>query len=1465
MLLNRQKGDGRPELESKILAAALRQSLKRRDAEGSRIAHDELSKILSAYGQAMPTLLQLQSGQFAVPQLLPLSAPAAESDNNEQQETTHLEPEDSSVAAGSSPMDYLDFEATEDSSVESIEVVSEFLPGDETGALAGGRLSGRVAPEPESRSYYTRLAASPVDSAEVIHLCYIRAIRLLLRAQFLDGKVNALNAHEFRKHLRNVGIAYNILFDASTRSDYDLRLLGLREPLSGKHLTVPDEAKSDTASKAKISLVEILVLSRTFGADTLLAAVEAARTLPEPDFWDYLAQSGAFTQLDFEALQSGLRFIRLGLVSIVQFEQAFQTVRSSNYPLEEILLNAGWIDADRLKALNEAQQESDQPAFKFVEVQIKRDRPVVEDIKVGGNLPSWASQMDWGGTDEEQAAEPTQQPDISTAPVEETVLPAQIEIGLEAVPDTPPNSSPGASVEETLLPHPSAAHDGVMIDLSPPAEHLPEFAPGDESSPPNSVLIDSTMLDFSLSDTDSHSPREENHQDHTAHQEHTIEDEQGALVEALAASNLRDLPEVSQEAVEAVEAVEAAEEVAGADGVELSPPVESTATVEPMPVANLDWELEPGDLNNESLMQDSSLDASVPSDRFAPTDGAHSTDWSRVTDPADLVAQYQSPPEEEIPAKQSTEDDSIWRSSPTAIEFAAEQFLKIQKDQAETRPKESLVEMHVIEISADPMESLPKPAEGQSWESAVADALTQATQLPPTMPASPPVNEEPAPQQWAAEISLQEIHDAPGGSWQSTVESLLSNQDLHSAPPESSNLSGPPEVPAQFAPDALFQSNDAVPQEVASPNNESHHAPEPEASTANHDSETPAHQGEAHSSQDIALSNIDKQDSPPASPELTSRDSRRPREKPARKPRPRREAKNTVQLGKLGEQEALPPENQPQEKTQDAGTDIPSELKESPKVEARKDDSFDALSFIDVSSNEESVPLLDAESRDMMLFSQPYYQYTAPLEPIAQEQSPEQSPEQLSAPLVTEQGPTGLLAEQIFEPIHEASANSPTPEPVPESEISVREIFAPEAAPFDASPNAVSPPSTSSPIPELIDASPDAEPGWSRYKLLFGEAEKQLPLVEKIARIGRNRQSVHVAIQEPAVSREHCQLEIQEDGVVLRDLASRHGTYVVRGSIEFRATKENPIKLQHADFIRLGKPGAPVLEWVDSRQQYDENAPTGGFPVSEFIEHESLRDTGPRQPKALLEESVVRPDVQDSQADGGLNAAARALATSSGLGNDSIEEIMSAMLGAPSPAANSPQKPAAPDVAPSTQQQETAQRTLEDAGIAAAAAAMAASSGLSQDAIDAIVAAMRTARAPAPVESTSTPAPAEAATPQVVVPAPAPSASAEPIPPAPPEPPTMQIQPEEIALVVEVPLVPLSSPLISAAVEDKNHNGGDNSFASGAKNSIERVRATVDSPYADVDALMAAIDAEVHRARKVIEEEDRKRKKLRQS
>ena len=311
-----------------------------------------------------------------------------------------------------SPPDYMDFSAESYQSADPDAAYSniDFGGGEQSEAAEAPPysiatlLSQRAAPDPDSPSYYPWLAAEVTDPFFILHVCYLRAVRRLLVRQYSAEKGQALHAHEFKRQLKNMGIAFNILYDPRTRLDFDLRQLGLREPDYGNGLQVPKEARlPDAGGKAKVSFSEILIVCRIFDADQMLAIVNAARLLSEQRFWNYLAESGLLTVVELDSIKTGFQFVCNGLISIYQFEQAFQYARTNQQQLLEVLLAAGWVRMEDLQEFaNSADHEALPEKPKFIETAVKPQESsavaAALPIQVAASMPSWVA---WGADEAE--------------------------------------------------------------------------------------------------------------------------------------------------------------------------------------------------------------------------------------------------------------------------------------------------------------------------------------------------------------------------------------------------------------------------------------------------------------------------------------------------------------------------------------------------------------------------------------------------------------------------------------------------------------------------------------------------------------------------------------------------------------------------------------------------------------------------------------------------------------------------------------------------------------------------------------------------------------------------------------------------------------------------------------------------------------------------------------------------------
>lgn len=90
----------------------------------------------------------------------------------------------------------------------------------------------------------------------------------------------------------------------------------------------------------------------------------------------------------------------------------------------------------------------------------------------------------------------------------------------------------------------------------------------------------------------------------------------------------------------------------------------------------------------------------------------------------------------------------------------------------------------------------------------------------------------------------------------------------------------------------------------------------------------------------------------------------------------------------------------------------------------------------------------------------------------------------------------------------------------------------------------------------------------SAQELYLSNGVRSLPLGRSIVRIGRG-DACEVKVSDPLASRHHCMISREPDGLTLRDLNSRNGTYL-------NGARVSSVALRAGDFIVVGRSGFVV-------------------------------------------------------------------------------------------------------------------------------------------------------------------------------------------------------------------------------------------------------------------------------------------------
>lgn len=195
---------------------------------------------------------------------------------------------------------------------------------------------------PAEDSFYGMLGIDPASSFAEVDQSFYRTVRSMLQRQFVL-KSEAIDARDFRPLLKKLCVARDVLRDPATRADYDLRLLGVREPLVGQKMIIPEEAVCYAeGGSVRISLGELLSVSSFFEGTALTRVWTISQTMPEENFYEFLASAGVLTETEVKALLQARDLFCAGIISLLQVRTALYMVRNNNADFAEVLLHYGW-------------------------------------------------------------------------------------------------------------------------------------------------------------------------------------------------------------------------------------------------------------------------------------------------------------------------------------------------------------------------------------------------------------------------------------------------------------------------------------------------------------------------------------------------------------------------------------------------------------------------------------------------------------------------------------------------------------------------------------------------------------------------------------------------------------------------------------------------------------------------------------------------------------------------------------------------------------------------------------------------------------------------------------------------------------------------------------------------------------------------------------------------------------------
>lgn len=265
-------------------------------------------------------------------------------------------------------------------------------------------------------NFYEALGVGDTSTYEVIHTSFLRRLRSHIQthqAQPADsmsrGEIKA-----FKEQLRFLCIAHDILKDPVTRTDYDLRRLGLRQldgPEGGGRL--------NGGKRTALKIGELLECANIIQPTELQVALDMHKAEPNMPFGQFLLTAGFLTEEELDSAILGQKLITFGKITVAQFQTAINLQRMEKVPFFDTLVSEGWLTPADI--FDESSELFGGPGFGSKEQEKKAPEPetvpqiVMPEIKQNVQPQSneldpvaFNIQMSWEGeVDELQSEEPS--------------------------------------------------------------------------------------------------------------------------------------------------------------------------------------------------------------------------------------------------------------------------------------------------------------------------------------------------------------------------------------------------------------------------------------------------------------------------------------------------------------------------------------------------------------------------------------------------------------------------------------------------------------------------------------------------------------------------------------------------------------------------------------------------------------------------------------------------------------------------------------------------------------------------------------------------------------------------------------------------------------------------------------------------------------------------------------------------
>ena len=205
---------------------------------------------------------------------------------------------------------------------------------------------------------YTLLGVSQMSPMEGVRTQFYKLTRRIHRE--LATAVDLDQRKKLLHDLKFICIAYDILSDPVTRTDYDLRTMGLRGVAMPQ---TPDEKKpGELGQRLHLKIGELLNVAGLLETSELEIACDMHKAMPEMQFGSFLVKQGFIEEYQLEAVLFAQKLLRKGLITIVQYQAAMEELESSGVSVAETVVERGYVTQSDLDHLEEVEAEAEAEA-----------------------------------------------------------------------------------------------------------------------------------------------------------------------------------------------------------------------------------------------------------------------------------------------------------------------------------------------------------------------------------------------------------------------------------------------------------------------------------------------------------------------------------------------------------------------------------------------------------------------------------------------------------------------------------------------------------------------------------------------------------------------------------------------------------------------------------------------------------------------------------------------------------------------------------------------------------------------------------------------------------------------------------------------------------------------------------------------------------------------------------------------